>query len=378
MNAIFSQFSTLELCLIGAAALAFIIQICTWFGFALIATHRHAVRVPKGDPLPEVSVVVVIENHFDFIENGLPLLLDQQYDSEWEVVVVNDCGGAEIQDALQVMSLQYPRLRYTSLRADARFKHSRKIPLLIGIKAARYANIMIADPTACPVSDKWLSLMARGLVGAQFVIGYTGFVQGTNSMIRASHFMTSIRYLRAAVVGNPYRGIYNNIGYTKEVFFKSKGYTHLRLSLGEDDLFVQKIAPYCQAGIILNANATMRQTPYGGLGWWWNEMRYRSYSFRSYPARVKFSIFFELFTKLLFLGSATAVALLPITYIWIYAVGAFLIREFVVVWSIRRVMRRLGERKLLFPFLIYDLLSPLVEVMLNLSRRIKPSGRLWR
>lgn len=378
MEAFISQFSVVELSLFGLVAFAFLSQVLTWLGYSLIATHRHTARAEKGATPPAISIVVVIEEDFYFLEHTLPKLVEQKYAGEWEIVVVNDCGGNEIQDALQALSLNCPRLRHTTLKADDRFKHSRKIPLLIGIKAAAHPNILIADPTATPATDKWLSLMARGFLDGKIVIGYTGFEAGTNRYIRASRLMTSIRYLRAAVMGNPYRGIFNNIGYTKEVFFKSRGFSHLRLALGEDDLFVQKLAPYCDASVIISPSCSMRQTAYGGLRWWFAEQRYRSYSFKFYPSGVKFSIFFELFTKFLLIASLVYMALLPIQYIWIYAVSAFVLRELVVVWSVRRIMMRLGERKLLLVFMLYDLVSPITEMVLGLSRRFRAPSGVWK
>lgn len=378
MEALFSQFSVLEIVVCGIAVLAFLSQIFIYLLYSLIAKHRHHSRAEKGQMPPAVSIVIVVEESICALEEMLPKILEQNYDGEWEVVIVNDCGGVNVQNALMAMEASNERVRQTTIRADDRFKHSRKIPLLVGIKAAKYPNIIVADPVASPESDRWLSLMARGFVGGELVIGYTGFKDGTNGLIRAWNFMIGIRYLRAAVVSLPYRGIYNNIGYTKELFFKSRGYNFLRLATGEDDLFVQKIAPYCDHSVILNPRATMRQTPYGGFKWWWRELRYRSFSFRYYPKGVKFSIFFELFSKFVLFGCLTWAAILPIANVWIYAVSLFVVREVLLVLSVRNVMKRVGEHKLITAFLIYDLLSPILEAALSVSRRIKPSLGLWK
>lgn len=378
MENLLNQFSTIELTIFGVLIFTFLVQMFTWLGYSLIATHRHPTRLEKGAEPPAVSIIVVIEEDFYFLEHTLPLLVDQQYSGEWEIVVVNDCGGSEIQQTLEAMAVSCPRLHHTTLRTDDRFKHSRKIPLLIGIKAAKHPNILVADPTAVPATNKWLALMARGFVGSKIVIGYTGFVDGTHRFIRSSRLMSSMRYLRAAVVGNPYRGIFNNIGYTKEVFFKSRGFSHLRMALGEDDLFIQKLAPYCDASVIVSPSCTMRQTAYGGLRWWFAEQRYRTFAFKFYPSRVKFSIFFELCTKLLFFLSLASTALLPIAYIWIYAISIFVVRELIVLWSSRRVMRRLGEKHLLLAFLLYELVSPFSEAVLAISRRFSPPGSVWK
>lgn len=374
------QFSIYEIIIFATILITFIYQVFTWLSFSAIAAHRPPGKLAKDEHLPNVTVIVVMNNSgLFFIENGgLSKLLEQRYDGNWEVVVVNDCAGMELTERLEMIALTYDNLRFTELKDDLLFKHSRKIPLLVGIKAAKYDNIMVADTTACPSSDKWLSIMARGFVGGSIVIGYTGFEAKTNVLIRASRFYTSLRYLRSAIMGVAYRGIYNNIGYTKECFFSSRGYTHLRLALGEDDLFIQKVARKRPVSVMLNPHATMRQIPYGGIGWWWSDQRYHSYAFKFYPFRVRFWIFIEMLFRALFFGAIALMAILPYPYIWAYAAGAFILRESIVMWSARRVMRRNGEKGLLFWFLFYDIIEPILASILAISRRaIKPNG-VWK
>lgn len=379
MPEFFSLLNTAEQIIYGVLLFTTLYQVFVWIGFSVIAAHRHHGKVKPNEPLPAVSVVVVIEEGQEwYAEEELDKLLTQQYDGDWEVIVVNDCAGAELSCTLASKAAQYPVLRYTELKTDPRFRHSRKIPLLVGIKAATKPNILIADPSASPISERWLSIMARGFVGAQIVIGYTGFDKGTSGMIRASRFYTSIRYLRAAVTGRAYRGIYNNIGYGKDLYFASRGFTHLRLALGEDDLFIQKIAPRASVGIMLNPHATMRQHAYGGIRWWWRAQRYYSYSFRYYPARVKFNIALELIVRTLFFSAVGATAFITWQWGWTIGVGAFVLRELVLLWSSRRIARRLGEKRLLLPLLVYDLIAPITESVLAISRRMIVSKGVWK
>ncbi len=380
----FYALSLIEQITFGVILLTLLYQVILWMGFSVIATHRHHSRLAKDETPPPISVIVIVgEESQWYIDNELEKLLTQQYDALWEVVVVNDCGGVEVSSALDDMKARYDKLQYTELRKDPKFPHSRKVPLFIGVKKAKYENLLFADINASVRSQKWLSVMARGFVGGNVVIGYTGFDAKTNGFIRSSRLMSSMRWLRDAVNDKPYRGIYNNYGYTKTTFFGSKGFSHLRLSIGEDDLFVQKVAKRSNVSVILNPLCTVEQHPYGGVGWWWNEQRYRSYAFKFYPSRVKRSVFLELFTKTLFL---LAIALTPILsfvlggweYMWAVGAGAFLLREWSVVWSVRRVMKRLGEKRMMFVFLIYELLNPITETILAISRRVKVNSELWK
>lgn len=379
MSEFFSQLTTADQIIYGTLLFTLLYQIFVWIGFAAIAAHRHHGRLKEGDPLPAVSIVLLIEEGQEwYADEEIDKLLTQQYEGEWEVVVVNDCTGADLSNTLSAKASQYPNLRFTELKIDPRFRHSRKIPLLVGIKAASKPNIIVTDPTASPSSEKWLSIMARGFVGAEIVIGYTGFEQGTSGIIRANRFINSIRYLRAAVIGRPYRGMFNNIGYSKELFFSSRGFTHLRLALGEDDLFIQKIARHADSGIMLNPNATMRQQAYGGIRWWWTSQRYYSYSFRYYPLGVRLRIMIELLLRTIFFASVAATAAITWKWGWTIGVGAFALREFFLIWSSRRIARRLGEKNLIPSLLIYDIIAPAVETLLAISRRIKVAKGVWK
>ncbi len=376
--------SLLEQITYGTLLLTLLYQIVVWLGFSAIATHRHHSRLKKGDPLPAISIVVVVtESSKWFIEDGLNELLTQDYDGEWEVVVVNDWGGVEVTNELELMAATNSRLRFTELKKNPKFPHSRKIPLMLGIKAANYPNLLFSDPTVSPRSNKWLKIMSGGFIGSSAVIGYTGFRPGTSGFIRSSRLMSSIRYLNAAVAESPYRGIYNNMGYTKDFFFSSKGFTHLRLATGEDDLFLQRASKGQDVSVILNPLCTAEQYPSGGLWWWWNEQRYRTFSYKYYPASVRIKIFVELLTKALFFA---AVALCIISSLawdgwqWGYIVGgvAWLLRTFVMMRTLGRICKRLGEKRLALPFMLYDLLNPITETLLSISRRVKVNQELWK
>ncbi len=359
-------------------------QIGIWLGYATIATHRNPTGAKNRKTNPAISIIVVVnEGQEWYIRRELYKLLEQKYDGEWEVIVVNDWGGLSIATELEELAQRYNNLRSTELRKDPKFPHSRKIPLFLGIKAAKYPNILIADPTASPKSSKWLSFMARGFNGDEVVIGYTGFSRKANFFIRASRLNSSIRYLSRAITGRPYRGIYSNIGYTKKLFFGLKGFTHLRLSTGEDDLFIQKAAKYVDMSVVLSPMCSMEQTSYRGLSWWWNEQRYRTYSFKFYPFSVRFKVFMELFTKAVFIASIVLSLLSSLLWGgwqwgWIVASIALLIREIIVWWSVKRIMLKVGEKRLLFGYMVYDLINPITELALSISRRVRVNSELWR
>lgn len=356
-------------------------QIVYWIRYSRVAVHRHSLREPEGATTPPVSVVVVVVDDPEYITEHLPKLLTQNHPN-YEVVVVDDGSESDLTDELLTMQARYPHLRFTTIKADPVFRHSKKLALTVGIKAAKYDNIIFTDSDAAPTSEKWLSIMARGFNGGQLVIGYTGIERKpglANKIMRCQRLTSSIRYLNAAIRGHVYRGIYNNIGYTKRLFFGNKGYTHLRMTLGEDDLFVQKVAPVCtrRTSVMLNPSATVRQFQWGGLKWWRAERRYRSAAFDLYPTRVRVSVFAELLTRALLLLGTIAMAILLPPVLWIVAGSLFLLRELTLVLTVRSIARRVGERRLMWVYLVHDLFAPAGELFLWIGRKLRPSQRLW-
>ncbi|MEG2319755.1 MAG: hypothetical protein RSC07_04750, partial [Mucinivorans sp.] len=356
------------------------------------AQYRHPKRLEAGQEVPAVSIIVIVEDNIDLLVENLPQLMVQDH-PQFEVVVVNDCGGDDITAALITLAAQYPNLKYTCIKPDIRFKHSRKIPLVVGIKAATYENLIFTDLDTAPRSPHWAWSMARGFVGREIVIGVSTVAQCkglANQLIRGSSLSHTMRYLRAATRGKSYRGTLYNIGYTKHIFFKSNGYTHLRLALGEDDLFIQKVSTPTNTTVIFSPKATVEQNAWGGLLWWWRLQRFTSYSFRYYPTAIKRGQAAELTCRAVFhitwlaLLSLGVVALfLPINYgfpitFLCTATGLWLLRELVVWMGGRLFSKRMGLRKVMMGYMVHDWFAPLSLALLTISRRIKPAEGLWK
>lgn len=398
MNEILSSISDAQYLCLSVLVVLFLVQFLWLFKYVRISNHRHRFRLKNESDIPTVSVVVIIGDDVEWVYKELPYLLDQDHPN-YEVVVVNDCGGSEVTNALDAASSHNERLRYTEIKKDNKFAHSRKIALVVGIKAARNNNIVFTTSNIRPTSNRWLSFMAKGFVGSQIVISYAGYESGKgfgSTLVRSSWLKTSVDYLSAAVKGHPYRGTMCNIGYTKELFFESMGFTHLSLSLGEDDLFIQRVAKRDNVAVIVNPHTTVRMpigVEKGVLKWWYNNKCYYSYSYRYYPWRVKLNLFFEGFMKLLYFLAMGLGLTFPILTLCGVGYGFELVhpiemlsivvclstlREVFLLISVSLLCRRLGEKGFLLGYFWYDKINVLSSLFLNLSRRLRPPQGLWR
>lgn len=375
-----TRYGAWGLLLMVAILALFAVQLYYYLGrYSGIPKFRN--RANGGErEIDGISVVVVMGNDRWYAENVLPRLMKQKFRA-FEVVIVTVGAEAEFLDELEMLKQRYPNLTATKIDEDPRFPISNKMAYNVGIKAASYGNIVLTTTEAMPTSDKWLECMARGFATGEVLIAYCGIEQRkgfANKVMRSGRFMMSVRYLSSAIKGKPFRGIIHNMGFTKDIYFAHKGFDHLNMNLGEDDLFIKRIATDKNTSIVLNPHATMRQVPWGGLQWWRERQRFYASTFRFYPYYAKNAREWETGSRLLFfLAAIAAMAVMPLE-IRIAALGIFMVRLLVVRFAMWRVRRRLNERRLGWALMLYDLYSPVSDIVNYLYRLVRPAPGVWR
>lgn len=368
------------LILIGLFLTLFALELWFWLGrYGRIPKYRNRQRA-NPSTIDGISVVVILGDDFHYLEHTLPRIMAQDFPA-FELVVIEVGSSPEFSDELKMLKLQYPNLSSARLDPDPRFRISDKMIYNVGIKTARYNNVMLATADAYPVSAKWLECMAKGFGNGEVVIGYCGLKPekgAANRMMRCSRLMMSVRYLAAGIAGLPYRGIIQNLGFTKELYLDNRGFNHLDMAIGEDDLFVQKVATRDNTSIVMNPNATMRQTVWGGAAAWWRMRRVRGVARRYYPWRARMAASSELWVRfmLLITGVVCAVVLPLYTVIGIAAIWTG--RLFIVRHQALRISKRLGEQKLGTAMMLYDIIEPFAAAAVSISRRIKPADEVWK
>ena len=194
---------------------------------------------------------------------------------------------------------------------------------------------------------------------------------------RTDRMMESVQWLARAVAHRPYRGIRYNFGFTKRLYFDARGFSHLNMNIGEDDLFLQRILRDDNLSVVLSPRASVVQRVWGGLGWWTRQRRLYGAARRYYPLAVRNFIRWEPGSRLLFfLAAATAIAVMPLEY-KLATAALVLLRYGVVFAEIWRITRRLGERGLRGAYFVYDLLSPFYEMLVALLC-LRRDDRVWR
>lgn len=365
-----------------AALFLLVVQVVIYVHYGRLVSYKNNRRKAVREAEPAISIVVpMFSEDYGFVEERLPLMLKQEY-REFEVVLIYVGQNSDFHEELTRLRQNYPHLVVTRIHLDPRRPISRKMALNIGIKAAHYECMLFSSTEAMPRTSRWLALMASGFARGQVVLGYAAVEQTKglqNLWMRTDRMMQSAAWLSRAANGKPYRGILHTFGFTKTLYFSKKinGFNCLGMNIGEDDLFVQEVARRNNTSLILSPKATVDQKSWGGLAWWMHQETYYGAAARFYPRSVRWMRFWEPCSRVLFFALLLAMAILLPLPLQLAAVGLLLVRYLIVLLEVRRIARRLGEKKMLRLYFLYDLFSPL-WVLLRSLLMMRKDERVWR
>lgn len=230
------------------------------FIYARLAFFREK-KQKKTSDLPPLSVIIAARNEADNIYENLPFVLSQDY-PEFEVIVVVNQSVDESKYILDAYQQQYKNLRFTIVERNKHLRPGKKLPLSIGIKAAKYEHLVMTDADCKPASQNWLQEIGKRYVDKKnIVLGYGpySFDKGVlNKVIRYDTAWIAVNYMSFALAGMPYMGVGRNLSYTKEAFQNANGFkSHYSIASGDDDLFIQEAAKKRNYTIALSPDSYM-------------------------------------------------------------------------------------------------------------------------
>ena len=301
-NRIITHYGWEGTALAGVLLVMFGIQLYYYlFVYGRIPKYKDTRRPEILSETPPVSVVIpLFSEDYAFVEEILPLIVAQEY-PDFEVVIVYVGRDTDFYDDLVRIKQSFPQITATKIELNPRFPISPKMALNVGIKSAHYEHLLFTTPDVYPTSDRWLSLMANGFRRGEIVLGYCGMERGkgfANYLIRTWRMMHSVDWISSAVCGRPYRGMRQNYGFTKRLYFGANGFSHLNMNIGEDDLFMSRIIAPGNVSVVLSPRATLREKSWGGLRWWIGTQRFFGGAIPFYPLWVKNFIQWELGSRI--------------------------------------------------------------------------------
>jgi glycosyltransferase involved in cell wall biosynthesis len=342
-----------------AFALTVVIQLAYfWVYFSRLAFYK----MPASSGFtPPVSVVLTASNQYSDLKQNLPYFLTQDY-PDFEVVVVIDNSDDDTDELLKDFSRQYENLHIVELKQKLNWFSGRKFALSLGIKSAKYPTILLSDPTCRPGSKFWITEMAAGFeADHEIVLGYSSFKTDSkiNKWLRFTAFYDALFYFSKSLAGIPFKGIGKNLGYSRELFYRHKGFSsHYAIHVGDDELFVNRAANRKNTAVKIHPNACINQIKRVSLSGWLKQEATRLRIRKMFRFKDKFSI--RIFSSSSFLFFALFVVLLvlkaPIVPVLVFLFLRFISQMIVLSLA----MRKLSEKKLL-------LLAPVFEILLIIT-----------
>lgn len=349
--------------------------------YGRISRFRNSRRKKILESEPPVSVVIpLFSEDYRYLEESLPLILGQQYGATFEVVLVYVGASNDFYEELARMRLVYPNLTITKIEYNPRFPISVKMALNVGIKSAHNEHIIISTTSAQPATEQWLAMMGKAFMRGSIVLGYTAIEQKPglkNYLMRMSRMQMSMYWMAQSVNHNTYRGSRNNFGFTKTIYFGTKGFSHLSMNIGEEDLFIQKIAKRNNVSTVLIPKATMLEHAWGGWRWWIAQLRHYGEAYKLYPIEIRNIIEWELGSQILFfLTILSALIIMPLEF-KLAALLLLILRYIIVMLRAHSIAKRVGEKGVMLRYWIFDIFNPLLMLCVRVAM-IRKDSTVWR
>ena len=214
-------------------------------------------KKPVASTLMPISIIIAARNESDNLYDNLPFILTQDY-PEFEVIIVNNQSVDDSAWLLKALCLQHKNLKVVEIGKNKHLLPGKKLPITLGVKAAKYERMVFTDADCKPASNQWLRIMSETFTEKnQIILGYAPYFRTKgiiNRIIRYDTAFIGASYLSFALAKIPYMGVGRNLAYTKKVFESVRGFkSHYSLPSGDDDLFIQEAA--------VNQNYTIQISP---------------------------------------------------------------------------------------------------------------------
>ncbi len=352
------------------AGLGFILIIINYILNCLPAGLLKTTRVSSSQNLEPISVVICAKNEDENLTEFLPRVLTQDYPN-FEVIVVNDCSWDNTENVIDEFAKIFPNLKKVSIKEDAYYKHGKKFAILVGIKATAHNRMVFIDADCYPASDQWLKEMAMGFdAPKEIVLGYGAYDKQKgflNKLIRFDTFMIATGYLSAAIKGKAYMGVGRNLAYTRELFYKQKGFSnHYHINSGDDDLFVNHAATKENVNVVIDKNAiTYSLAKKTFRDWRLQKVRHLSTS-PLYSPSSKTRLAFSYFSQYYFYFSLIALAF---TLKTLLLIPIILLLKMILQWIfLNKISKKLNEKDLLAGSVIYELILLFIYPIFHIAK----------
>ena len=355
----------------------FLVILLSYYFYFFLKLNRYRPSVVSVNR--PVSVIIAARNECDNLKQFLPSILEQRYKA-FEVVVINDTSYDGTKDLLKEMEKEYSHLKVVTVDLDERFQKGKKFALTMGIKAARYDDLLFTDADCQPSSDQWIQEMMNAKGDKDIVLGYAPLNTKRSllgSIIQYETFHTALQYLSYALQMKTYMGVGRNMGYSKSLFFKHKGFaSHQHIMSGDDDLFIQEAATPDNVAICIDSGAHMRSDGPQSFPEWIRQKSRHLATSKLYKGRFKRLLGVYSLSHLLFYAFCIGF-MCVFQSVWYYGAALMGFKWMVQYFIFFQPSKILGARRIGFFLPYYDVLYNLYLVLFSFIIQFK-KPRTWK
>lgn len=277
------------------------IQIIYFLCFSTILFTKDKNNLIKNIP---ISIIICAKNEADNLKTFLPYIINQQYNN-FEIVLINDASSDETLEVMEKFKSKFSNIKIVNVENNEAFWGNKKYALTLGIKAAKNKHLLFTDADCKPVSKYWIQEMTAYFSDSKnIILGYGKYNSKNtlvNLLVRFETLLTAIQYFSYSKLGSPYMGVGRNLAYTKDEFFKTKGFiNHIKIKSGDDDLFIQEAATNTNTTFTINPKSFTESNPPITFKEWFRQKRRHVSTSSYYKFKHKFFLGLFFISKLSF------------------------------------------------------------------------------
>ena len=194
--------------------------------------------------MPAVSIVVLATGTTETLDAHLSVLLTQNYEQPYGVIVVGVKGDLSTEDVIGKYSVDHKNLYSTYIPQRSLFISKQKLSVALGVKAAHNEWIVLLDAKDRPASSMWLRKMAAKMdKDTNLVLGYSNYDPEAKPYYRFDRLRNECYLLRKASRKTAYRTESGNFAFRRSEFLEQDGYLgNLQYVGGEYEFLINKFA----------------------------------------------------------------------------------------------------------------------------------------
>lgn len=204
----------------------FLCIVILYSGNTRSAFPKKKKKTAEEHPMQPVSIVLCARNEHERLSKLLPLLLEQEYEAPFEVIVVDKNSEDDTDILLPPLAHKYPNLVVRKLNADLKFGQDSSMALGVGIRAATMHYVILLRPDVMPDSKLWLQSFMSDFPqkeSTQIMLGHVTF-RLCHRTVRADLLEQDLHYFSTARKGLAYMGNGTPVVFQRKLFFDHHGF----------------------------------------------------------------------------------------------------------------------------------------------------------